>query len=75
MQKELIKIWEQGSNLGERVATTIFMYSHSGDPNAKINATITDIKRAVCNQNIIPATIDTVMQKAQENLAFLHQDR
>ena len=71
--KRIDKDMEQGSKLGEGVATTIFMYSHSGDPNAKINATITDIKRAVCNQNIIPATIDTVIQKAQENLAFLHQ--
>jgi len=71
--KRIDKDMGQGSDFGERVATTIFMYSHSGDPNAKINATITDIKRAVCNQNIIPATIDTVIQKAQENLAFLHQ--
>ena len=60
------------SKLGERVATTIFMYSHSGSPDAKDGATIKEIKRSVCNENIIPATIDTVIQKAQDNLAFLH---
>ena len=60
------------SKLGERVATTIFMHSHTGSPDAKDGATITEIKRSVCNENLIPATIDTVIQKAQDCLAFIH---
>ena len=61
------------SKLAEKSMTTIFMYSHSGGASVKDGATITDIKRAVCNENIIPAEIDTVIQKSGEKLAFLHQ--
>ena len=61
------------SKLAERSMTAIFMYSHSADASVKDGATITDIKRAVCNENIIPAEIDTVIQKSGEKLAFLHQ--
>ena len=61
------------SKLGEKVSTTIFMYSHAGSPDAKNGATITEIKRSVCDENIIPATIDTVIQKSQDNLAFVHR--
>lgn len=61
------------SKLAEKSMTAIFMYSHSADASVKDGATITDIKRAVCNENIISAEIDTVIQKSVEKLAFLHQ--
>jgi len=61
------------SRLCEMVATTMFMYSHTGATSAKDGATISEIKRSVCNEDIIPAQIDTVIQKAQDSLAFIHR--
>tara|TARA_Y100000590_G_scaffold131002_1_gene149622 strand:+ start:80 stop:2644 length:2565 start_codon:yes stop_codon:yes gene_type:complete len=61
------------SKLAEKSMTTIFMYSHSADASVKDGAIITDIKRAVCKEDIYPSTIDEILQRGKEKLAYLHQ--
>lgn len=60
----------RSKNLGTRVATAIFMYSHSG--GAEINgATEAEIKRATCEPGILPAEISDVLNQFRSYLFYL----
>ena len=68
---QLVPRQYQGSELGVRAATTIFMYSHSG--GAEINgATEAEIKRATCSRGIPAAQVGEVLNMFRNHLFYLN---
>ena len=66
----IVRGQSRGKNLGTRVSTAIFMYSHSG--GAEINgATEAEIKRATCEPGILPAEISEVLNQFRSHLFYL----
>ena len=59
------------SKLAEKAAISIFMHSHSG--GTKNGATDKDLKRSICNRNILSAVVDTALSKLRENLFYLNE--
>ncbi len=63
----------RGLRLGERVATTIFMYSHVGG-GGEAGATLAEIKRQNLISGVPPSVVAEVVQKLSSRLLFyLHE--
>lgn len=63
----------QGLRLGERVATTIFLYSHLGG-GGEAGATLNEIKRQNLSDNAPAGVVTEVVQKLSSRLLFyLHE--
>ncbi|GIV69804.1 ATP-binding protein [Caldilinea sp.] len=63
----------QGLRLGERVATTIFLYSHLGG-GGEAGATLNEIKRQNLSDNAPASVVAEVVQKLSSRLLFyLHE--
>lgn len=61
----------QGSMLGIRAATAIFMYSHSG--GAEINGAMeSEVKRATCSRGIPAAQVGEVLNMFRNHLFYLN---
>jgi len=63
------KTWK---HLSERIATSIFFYSFSGDKSEK-GATLEYIKFTVMHQDTIPSMITEVLQRLDKSLWYLNQ--
>lgn len=59
-------------HLAERISTTIFFYSFSGDKSEK-GATLERIKFAVIHKDTIPAMVTDVLQKLDKSLWYLNE--
>lgn len=63
----------QGLGLGERIATTIFMYSHLGG-GGEAGATVGEVKRQNLVSNVPASVVAEVLQKLSGRLLFyLHE--
>lgn len=59
-------------HLAERISTTIFFFSFSGDRSEK-GATLERIKLSVMHKDTIPSMITEVLQKLDKNLWYLNE--
>ncbi|RME88413.1 MAG: DUF499 domain-containing protein, partial [Anaerolineae bacterium] len=63
----------QGLRLGERIATTLFMYSHLGG-GGEAGATLTEVKRQNLMAGVPSSVVAEVLQKLSNRLLFyLHE--
>lgn len=68
---QMIPVQYQGSMLGIRAATAIFMYSHSG--GAEINGAMeSEVKRATCSRGIPAAQVGEVLNMFRNHLFYLN---
>lgn len=63
----------RNSNLGKKIATTIFLSSHSTSIG-NMGANLSEIKRGVCTLDIPPPIIPDALMFAKKKMIYLHEE-